>query len=569
LAVGGSGGAAPFFFRSRGVVSGSTQLFTPAKKNQPIFYFRNHNTSMSGIMPGRLVEALDKMHIKKGQQAEAAPPAAAVTAEHAAPPASASSPTPVTAAAGATRAAALVTVPGNVDRGQSMSACRWRGKKHVAVADDIPVPLVTDATDAILRVGIAAICGSDLHLYNGSMAGMKSGDTIGHECMGVVESVGPGVKKIKPGDRVSMAFDFACGACWFCERELFTSCDITNPSATQHAMYGGRTSGAAGYSHMTGGWSGCHADFVRVPFADVNLLPLAEVEEEAAKEMEEEEDKAKAYKNTKKPTITDAQAALLGDVLPTAWTATSLGGVEKGSFVVVFGAGPIGLVAAQCAAHRGARRIILVDPIQDRLDLARKPGVVLRDGQRCRLDTVKVSGSGSEQALKDVAALCEGEPAGAPDVAIEAVGQHYALSAVHALEMAVAAETDSPEAFNACLRAVRKGGRVAVVGVFAGLANHVHLGALMEKGLTVSGSQAPVQRYWRMLAKKVAKGELDPAAVVTHVVPLAEAPRAFALFDGKTDGCVKVLLQVGGSAGAAAAGVTTAAEQEVAAVAVT
>jgi threonine dehydrogenase-like Zn-dependent dehydrogenase len=630
---------------------------------------------MSGMMPGRLVEAMDKLAIQARQREggdKAGPPAspsaaadaqaapaspipptptatsAASTAAHA--PASPTSPTPTTAAAGAARAAALVTVPCKTDPGRQMRAVVWRGKKHVAVEEHAPVPLVTDPNDAVVRVEVAAICGekeereggrtiprddtppltpfffspkhpptnktagSDLHLCGGHMPGMKSGDVLGHECMGIVQSVGPEVKSVKVGDRVSVAFDLACGRCYFCRNDLFSGCDITNVSATQQALYGARTSAALGYSHLTAGHAGCHADFVRVPFADVNLLPLREVEEEAANEMRQAAGGGGAaggdstITTTSTPTssggkitgggagdgtptskttsaastttatgkITDAQAALLGDVLPTAWTACELGGVEKGSFVCIWGAGPIGLVAAQCAAHRGARRIILVDPLQDRLDLARKPGVVLRGAAAggCRLDTVKISasglGGGLETALKDVAKLCKGEPAGAPDVAIEAVGQHYSLSALHRVEMATGAETDSAEAFNCCLRCVRKGGRVAVVGVFAGLANHVHLGALMEKGLHVAGSQAPVQKYWRMLAAKVARGELDPSAVVTHVLPLEEAPRGFKLFDEKKEGCVKVLLSVGGRLGGGGGGGcgASSAKQEVAAVAV-
>lgn len=518
---------------------------------------------MSGMMPGRGVEGLDKLAIgaaeKKKQQQEAAPPppspgAAPESPIPPTPPAgagaarpAADSPTPATAPAGAARAASLTTVPPKADpSGATMRALVWRGKKHVALVRDHPKPCVTDPADAVVRVGKAAICGSDLHLYGSSMPGMKSGDVLGHEAMGVVESVGPGVKSVRPGDRVAVSFDLACGACFFCERGLFTACDVTNPSAAQGAAYGGRTSGALGYSHLTGGHWGVDAEYARVPFADTNLLPLAPIEKEEG---------AAAG-----GAITDAQAALLGDVLPTAWTACELGEVGPRDYVVVFGAGPIGLVTAQCAAHRGARRIVLVDPVEGRLAFARRPGVVLRskDGAPssspppCRLDCVHVSGSGGagmEAALREVARLSEGEPAGAPDVAVEAVGMHYARALHHRLQLAAGLETDSAEALNACLRAVRKGGRVSVVGVFAGSANGVLLGAFMEKGLTLRGSQAPVQRYWRELAAKVARGELDPSAVVTHALPLERAADGFRLFDEKRDGCVKVLLDVAGGGG--------------------
>jgi len=557
------------------------------------------------MAPGRVIEAVDKAAIKHAaKKEEAQPPASA----------SALAPTPTTAAEGAARSARLLTMPSKTHPTRKMRALVWRGKKSVAVVDGEPRPAVTDPTDAVVAVRLAAICGSDLHMYNGTMAGMKSGDVIGHEAMGVVESVGPGVAEIKVGDRVAMAFDIACGACWFCQQGFFSSCDVSNPSATQGALFGQRTAGIYGYSHSTGGHGGTHAEFVRVPFADVNLLPLAQFEEGGGLAAAAEGGGGEAGQGKTKQgagggkagqgkaaegagasiaaaaaagkapgggRISDENAALLGDVLPTAWTACELGGVGPGDYVAIWGAGPIGLVAAQCAAHRGARRVVLIDPVQWRLDFARRPGVVLRgknegggSSSSCRLDTVRIEsaagvlggafggvGGGIEGALKAVAELSEGEPAGAPDVCIEAVGQHYARGAHHRLEMAAGLEQDSPEALNAAVRCVRKGGRVGVVGVFAGTCNHFCSGALMEKGLRLAASQAPVQRYWRELAAKVARNELDPSAVVTHRLPLAEAPKGFKMFDDKSDGCVKVLLRVGSDeeAGEAAAAGSAAA----------
>lgn len=505
------------------------------------------------MVPGRLVEEIDKMAIKSAQGKPA-------QGEEAAPPAAAAAPTPPTAAAGTARAAALTTVAPKTDPTRKMKALVWRGKKSLAVVEK-PVPLPTDPEDATVKVLRAAICGSDLHLFCGAMPGMKSGDVIGHECMGIVEAVGPAVKSVAVGDRVTVSFDLACGRCWFCTHGLFTGCDIANPSATQGALYGQRTSGMLGYAHQSSGHGGCHAEFVRVPFADTNLLPLDEIEKEVAEEASKGGGKGEI---TPIPTtttkdnnnkITDDQAALLGDVLPTAWTACELGEVGEGDFCVIFGAGPIGLVTAQCAAYRGARRIVLVDPVEERLAFARRSGVVLRGGssQTCRLETVHIPGSGAaglEAALMELARLSEGEPAGAPDVAVEAVGMHYARGIHTRLEMMLPGVTDSAEALNACLRCVRKGGRVSVVGVFAGTANHVHLGAMMEKGLTVRGSQAPVQKYWRDLARLVAQGKLDPSAVVTHHLSLDDAPKGFRLFDEKREGCVKVILDVAQGAAA-------------------
>ncbi|GBF89541.1 zinc-type alcohol dehydrogenase [Raphidocelis subcapitata] len=395
--------------------------------------------------------------------------------------------------------------------GAEMRAVTWQGKHAVAVKS-VPAPAVTDSTDAILRITSTAICGSDLHLYVHAMPGMKAGDVLGHEAMGVVEEVGPDVTSLRPGDRVAVCFDICgCGgACFFCSRGLYSSCAASNPSRVQAEMYGQPTGGFFGYSHLTGGWQGGQAERLRVPVADSNCLKLPD-------------------------DVPDNQAVLLTDILPTAWHANELGEVGAGDVVAIWGAGPVGILAAHCAQHRGARRVILIDPAQYRLDFAaaRLPG----------LETLNpTKGKGAVAALYEMTA---GEPGGAPDVVIDAVGMHYASSLAHKAQMALQLETDSPEAINECIRCVRKGGRVSIVGAYAGWTNAFMIGAFMEKQLTMRGGQTPVQKYWGALLEKVRSGALNPALVVTHTLPLEEAPAGYEMFNAKRpeDGCIKVVLK--------------------------
>lgn len=425
--------------------------------------------------------------------------------------------------------------------GAKMCAVEWNGKQSVVVREDAPKPAIIDARDAIIRVTSSALCGTDLHLYTGAMAGVKSGAIMGHEVVGVVEAVGEGVQLVKPGARVAVACDIACGECWFCEREMFASCDRTNPSASQEEMYGARSAGTIGMPQMMGGYPGGQAEYVRVPLADVNLLELPSPAE-----------------------LSDEKAVMLADILPTAWYGIEMGGVSsepEHDFVAVWGAGPLGVLAGLCAQYRGARRLVLVDRVPWRLQYAKHvlesspcatkstttPGAA---GATMRIDTIDASEHEHvRDAFRD---LCRDEPGQGPDVAVDFVGMHYAHTVRHKVETALGMESDSPEVVNDAIACVRKGGVVVIMGAYSGFANHVNLGAIMEKCLTIKSGQVPVQKYWKELLRKVQGGELDPSAIVTHRVPLREAPQAYAKFNAKEEGVVKVVFSVVPSAQAVA-----------------
>jgi threonine dehydrogenase-like Zn-dependent dehydrogenase len=392
-----------------------------------------------------------------------------------------------------------------------MQAVTWTGAKSI-LTTEVPKPTITDPSDVVVRITSSAICGSDLHLYLSSMPGMKSGDIMGHEPMGIVEEVGPNVKKVKVGDRVVCSFCLACGSCYYCQKQLFSGCDRTNPIVAEEKMMGARSSGMFGYSALTGGFAGGQSEYLRVPFADVNCLVVPSQQES---------------------NLTDTQLLFLSDILPTAWHGNELAQVSPGDVVAIWGAGPVGILSAHCAFARGARRVILVDRVAYRLDYAKSKIPNLET-----VDFSKARDSGEAQ----VAELCKNELAGAPDCCIECVGMHYTNSLMHRVEMAIGLETDSPEALNACLVAVRKGGHVAAIGAYGGFANHFNIGALMEKGLTIGSGQTPVHRYWKDLLQRVINKELDPTIVVTHNMTLPEASKAYQMFNDKKDNVIKVVL---------------------------
>ncbi|KAG2440986.1 hypothetical protein HXX76_003839 [Chlamydomonas incerta] len=401
-----------------------------------------------------------------------------------------------------------VTVTSNKDPDRRMRAVTWHGPRQMVV-EERPRPLITDPTDAVLRVTSSAVCGSDLHLYLGSAPGMQRGDVVGHEFMGFVEEVGPEVKHVKKGDRVVACFDIACGRCRSCSRGAFSGCDVTNSSKDQEMMYGARTAGLFGYAHVTGSYEGGQADFVRVPFggagADVNLLQVPS-------------------------DIPDNKLLLLSDIMSTAWFATELGAVGPGTSVAIWGAGPGGILAAHSAQVRGARDIVLIDNQQYRLDhaAARIPG----------LTTINFGKEKVKPALERLFP-------GGPDVCIEAVGFHYCKSMAHAAMVKTLLETDTADILNELIYCCRKGGTIACIGVYVGLVNGFNIGAFMEKGLTLKAGQTPVQKYWGQLLEMVKSGKLDPTMVITHELPIEDAPRAYKIFNDKTDGCIKVVLKTG------------------------
>jgi threonine dehydrogenase-like Zn-dependent dehydrogenase len=401
-----------------------------------------------------------------------------------------------------------VTLAAKHDETRKMLGAEWTGKTSVTV-NERSVPMLTDPQDAIIKVTSTAICGSDLHMYVGAMPGMTKGDLMGHEFMGIVEAVGPEVKNFSVGDRVVCCFDLGCGSCMYCKKNLHSSCDVTNPSKEQEYLYGHRTGGIHGYSMLTGGWEGGQAEYARVVFADTNLLKIPK----------ENPDEKYLY---------------LSDILPTAWHANVLANTGDGDVVAIWGAGPVGMLAAQCAFARGASRVISIDSVAYRLERVKEvaPGV----------ETINFSEGKTLDQLKKLV------PNG-PDCVIEAVGFHYSSSLLHTIEMKLMMETDPSAIINELIYAVRKGGRIGVVGVYAGFCNHFNIGALMEKGLRMAAGQTPCQAYWHDLLDMIESGKLKPDTVTSHVMPLSAAAQGYKMFNDKneTDRCVKVVLKPGGT----------------------
>ncbi|MFL5759425.1 MAG: zinc-dependent alcohol dehydrogenase [Thermomicrobiales bacterium] len=382
-----------------------------------------------------------------------------------------------------------------------MKALVYHGAEDVRV-EDCPKPVIGDSTDAVVRITLTTICGSDLHLYHGDIPDTKDGDILGHECMGIVEEVGPDVQSIKPGDRVVVSAVIADGTCSFCKDGLFSLCETTNPNPVMQEIYGQHTAGIFGYSHLVGGFAGGQAEYVRVPHADVCCLPVPEH-------------------------LEDEQVLFLSDILCTGWHANELGGVCNGQTVAIFGCGPVGLMATAWARVRGAQRVIAIDNIGYRLDLAR---------ETFGAETINFDESEPTKTLRE---LTEGR---GPDVCIEAAGFRYARSLRHKVQQKLKLESDAIDGLSDAIRSVRKGGTVAVIGDFIGYANQFPVGAMMEKGLTIRGGQVNIQKYWRDLLQRIEAGQIDPTFVITHRMPLDRAAEAYALFDKKDDGVIKVVL---------------------------
>lgn len=390
-----------------------------------------------------------------------------------------------------------------------MKALVWHGTRDVRV-DTVPDPELKGPRDAILRVTSTAICGSDLHLYNGYIPTMKSGDILGHEFMGEVVDKGGDVKNLAIGDRVVVPFPIACGACWFCRTDLWSLCDNTNPNAEMaEAMFGHAPAGLFGYSHLTGGYAGGQAEYVRVPFADVGPIEVPE-------------------------DVPDDKALFLSDILPTGWQAAEQCDIQGGDVVAIWGCGPVGLFSIMSAKLLGAERIIAIDRVPERLALAAELGA----------ETLDYTEVGNTLALVDhLRAITGGR---GPDACIDAVGLEahgIGLEGFYdKVKQSVRAETDRPTALRQAILACRKGGTLSIPGVYGGLVDKVPMGALMNKGLTVRTGQTHVHRYLKPLMKRVRDGEIDPSVIITHTRPLADAADLYATFAKKQDGCVKVVL---------------------------
>jgi threonine dehydrogenase-like Zn-dependent dehydrogenase len=389
-----------------------------------------------------------------------------------------------------------------------MKANSWMRPNRVEVRD-VPDPKILQPTDAVVRITSTAICGSDLHLLDGYVPTMMRGDILGHEFMGEVVETGSEVRTLAVGDRVVVPFPIACGACWSCRHELYSLCENSNPNATMaEKLWGHSTAGIYGYSHLTGGYPGGQAQLARVPWADVNPLKVPDG-------------------------MPDEQVLFLSDILPTGYMGAEMCDLKGGEVVAVWGAGPVGQFAIASARLLGAEQIIAIDRFPYRLQMAyEKAGAT---------DIINYE---QEDVLETLKALTGGR---GPDACIDAVGMEahspridYAYDRA---KQAMRLETDRPLALREAIMACRNGGVVSVIGVYGGFVDKFPMGSVMNRGLTIRSGQCHVQRYMRPLLERIQAGELDPSFVITHRLPLDEAPRGYELFKHKQDDCVKVVLR--------------------------
>ena len=391
-----------------------------------------------------------------------------------------------------------------------MRATVWSGRNTVQV-ENVPDPKILNDRDAIVKVSSTAICGSDLHLYDGYIPTMKKGDILGHEFMGEVVEKGKGVTNLEVGDRVVVPFPIACGDCWSCKNELYSACENSNPnSGIAEKMFGHSTCGIFGYSHITGGYAGGQAEYARVPFADVGPIKI-------------EDD------------LTDEQVLFLSDIFPTGWFGADLCDISGGEVIAVFGAGPVGQFAIASALMMGAERVIAIDSVDYRLQMAKnKAGA-----------TDIVNFAEDADIVEQLKELTGGR---GPDAVIDAVGMeashgHGALHAVEKAKQATRSESDRGHALRDSILACRPGGIVSVIGVYGGLMDKFPTGAFMNKGLQLRAGQAHVQKYLRPLYEHIREGHIDPSFVVTHRLDLEEASNGYETFKHKQDECVKVVLK--------------------------
>lgn len=390
-----------------------------------------------------------------------------------------------------------------------MKAVCWMGKQEMQVLD-VPDPVILNQEDCVVRVTSSAICGSDLHLYNGFLPLMEPGDVMGHEFMGEIVEVGSGVRRLRVGDRVVVPFPISCGRCEKCRNGLFAACENSNPNAWMaEKLMGQSSAGMYGYSHLTGGFAGGQAEYVRVPFADVGGFKVPEQ-------------------------MSDEQVLFLSDILPTGYMAAEMCGIRPGDTVAVWGCGPVGQFAIASAYLLGAEKVIAIDRFPYRLDIARE-----------RAGAITVNYMEVDSIVDTLKELTAGR---GPDHCIDAVGAEghtHGISYLHdRAKQAVRMQTDRPIALREAILACAPGGTVSVVGVYTGLIDKFPANALMNKGLSLRAGQCHVHRYMEPLFQRIARGEIDPTFVITHRMPLESAPEAYEMFNAKNDGCEKVVLQV-------------------------
>ncbi len=389
-----------------------------------------------------------------------------------------------------------------------MKAVCWMGREDVRV-EEVPDPRILNPRDAIIKITLTAICGSDLHLYDGHIPTMEKGDILGHEFMGEVVEVGSGNHVLRNGDRVVVPFPISCGNCFYCKSGLWSLCDNSNPNAAlAEGMYGFSGAGLFGYSHLYGGYAGGQAEYVRVPFADVGPIKIPEG-------------------------LPDEKVLFLSDILPTGYMAAENCQIRPGDVVAVWGCGPVGLFAVKSAYLLGAERVIAIDRFPERLRKAEELGCA---------DLINYEES--DDLVEELKVRTGGR---GPDACIDAVGMEAhgngAMGAFDRAKQAIRLQTDRPTALRQAIQACRKGGTLSIPGVYGGFIDKMPMGVAFAKGLTFKMGQTHVHRYLRPLLGRIMEGQIDPSAIITHQFDLAEAPEAYEIFRDKQDSCIKVVLK--------------------------
>jgi threonine dehydrogenase-like Zn-dependent dehydrogenase len=388
-----------------------------------------------------------------------------------------------------------------------MRALRWHGK-HDIRCDTVPDPIIEQGRDAIIKVSTCAICGSDLHLFDGFMPTMESGDIMGHEFMGEVVDVGKDNHKLKVGDRVVVPFTIFCGECEQCKRGNFSVCERSNRNAAKaDKVFGHTTAGLFGYSHLTGGYAGGQAEYVRVPMADTTHVKIPDG-------------------------LTDEQVLFLGDIFPTGWQAAVNCDIQPDDTVAIWGAGPVGQMAIRSAILLGAKQVVVIDLVRERLAMARDSGAIIINFEE-------------QSVLERLKELTNGK---GPEKCIDAVGmESHATRSFDAVydrvKQAVMLETDRPHVLREMIYVCRPAGILSVPGVYGGLIDKIPFGASMNKGLTWKMGQTHVNRWTDDLLHRIQEGQIDPSFVITHTVSLEEGPAMYKTFRDKEDGCIKVVLK--------------------------
>ncbi len=388
-----------------------------------------------------------------------------------------------------------------------MKALCWHGKGDIR-CDTVPDPRIEHGRDAIIKVTACAICGSDLHLYDGLMPGMKAGDVLGHETMGEVMELGSEVTNLKVGDRVVVPFTISCGECFFCKKGLFSGCERSNPNHKMaETVWGHSPAGLYGYSHLLGGYAGGQAEYLRVPYADFGPIKVPD-------------------------SLSDEQVLFLSDIFPTGYMAADLCDIQPGDTIAIWGCGPVGQFAIRSALLLGAGRVIAIDTVPERLALARAGGAETLDFMQDTIyDRLQEMTSGR-----------------GPDACIDAVGTEAssvasADSVLDRVKQAAMLGTDRPHVLRQAINNCRNGGIVSIVGVYGGLLDKVPMGSAINRGLTFKMAQTPAQKYLRPLLDRIERGEIDPSFVITHSAKLEDGPDLYRVFRDKEEGCIKVVLK--------------------------